>query len=156
MAVGITEGNDYICCVRSEIRHRVTTILLTVLLCLACGGCRGEAGEDCRGASEAEYAGLSKETDNGLIEDARAVDLATFILSAKNGEPAIGVVRLEANPAPAPLPRRVQTCERRTLAHIMAKHLGSTVIEGRFGMLEFKHIIHSNHSLLLRICSLLI
>lgn len=83
-------------------------------------------------------------------------EYASFKLSAKTGETAIGTSNIITVPAQVTVERRTNDGARCSFARVIAEHIGSTVIRSRFGLLTFKHIIHSNHSLLSRICVLLI
>lgn len=83
-------------------------------------------------------------------------EYASFKLSAKTGETAIGISNIITAPAQVTVERRTNDSARCSFARVIAEHIGSTVVCSRFGLLTFKHTIHSNHSLLSRICVLLI
>lgn len=138
---------------KMAIKRRVLTILLASLYGLMCAACVN-AAESLGGTDVDSYAEIAENGRNGHIKDDQADKAAAFKESGKTGETAVGVIRVEANPAPVTLVRRSQTNGQVSLERIIAEHICSTVVRERFGVLEFKHIIHSYHSLLLRICVL--
>lgn len=81
---------------------------------------------------------------------------AAFILSGRTGETALSSSNILSTPAQVFAQRRTTGGERGSLARTLADHIGSTVKECRFGLLDFKHIIHSSHSFLLIIGVLII
>ncbi len=81
---------------------------------------------------------------------------AAFIASGRSGEAAFMSSSIATTPAQVLAQRRTVSCERNSLERTLAEHFGSTVTACRFGLLDFKHIIHSNHSFLLLIAVLVI
>lgn len=81
---------------------------------------------------------------------------AAFILSGQTGETALVSNNITSTPAQVLAQRRTTGGERGSLARTLADHIGSTVTACRFGLLDFKHIIHSSHSFLLIIDVLII
>lgn len=80
-----------------------------------------------------------------------------FILSGQTAETTtLTNQSINTTPAQVVAQRRIAGFERTSLARTLAEHLGSTVTVCRFGLLDFKHIIHSNHSFLLLIDVLII
>lgn len=77
-----------------------------------------------------------------------------FRLSMRTAETSLQAPNTLTIPAQTVAQRRTPVSERTSLAKVIAEHSGSTIVESRFGLLDFKHIIHSNHSLLLRVCVL--
>ncbi len=77
-----------------------------------------------------------------------------FRLSMRTAETSLQAPNTLTIPAQTVAQRRTPVSERTSLAKVIAEHVGSTIVESRFGLLDFKHIIHSNHSLLLRVCVL--
>ncbi len=78
----------------------------------------------------------------------------SFRLSMRTAETSLQTPNTLTIPAQTVAQRRTPVSERTSLAKVIAEHAGSTIVESRFGLLDFKHIIHSNHSLLLRVCVL--
>ncbi len=80
-----------------------------------------------------------------------------FILSGQTAETTtLTNQSINTTPAQVVAQRRIAGFERTSLARTLAEHFDSTVTVCRFGLLDFKHIIHSNHSFLLLIDVLII
>lgn len=80
-----------------------------------------------------------------------------FILSGQTAETTtLTNQSINTTPAQVVAQRRIAGFERTSLARTLAEHIASTVTVCRFGLLDFKHIIHSNHSFLLLIDVLII
>lgn len=80
-----------------------------------------------------------------------------FILSGQTAETTtLTNQSINTTPAQVVAQRRIAGSERTSLARTLAEHFDSTVTVCRFGLLDFKHIIHSNHSFLLLIDVLII
>lgn len=112
---------------------------------VVCGSLTGEGGN----ATPAEEAFASVHRADEDIA-------AAFILSGQTGETALVSNNIISTPAQVFAQRRTTGGERGSLARTLADHIGSTVTVCRFGLLDFKHIIHSSHSFLFIIDVLII
>lgn len=104
----------------------------------------------------AEESGTDDNTTIGEIKRYGGDTDAAFIASGRTGEAAFMSSSIATTPAQVLAQRRTVSCERNSLERTLAEHFGSTVTACRFGLLDFKHIIHSNHSFLLLIAVLVI
>ena len=101
--------------------------------------------------------GVEQKAEASVSESRAYSDVsAVFILSGRTGETALSSSNILSTPAQVFAQRRTTGGERGSLARTLADHIGSTVTECRFGLLDFKHIIHSSHSFLLIIDVLII
>lgn len=101
----------------------------------------------------------SRTDDNTAVSEIKRYggdDDAAFIASGRSGEAAFMSSSIATTPAQVLAQRRTVSCERNSLERTLAEHFGSTVTACRFGLLDFKHIIYSNHSFLLLIAVLVI
>lgn len=96
----------------------------------------------------------NRTTDGNEIRKDEQGRYTPFRLSMRTAETSLQAPNTLTIPAQTVAQRRTPVSERTSLAKVIAEHSGSTIVESRFGLLDFKHIIHSNHSLLLRVCVL--
>lgn len=96
----------------------------------------------------------NRTTDGNEIRKDEQGQYTPFRLSMRTAETSLQAPNTLTIPAQTVAQRRTPVSERTSLAKVIAEHSGSTIVESRFGLLDFKHIIHSNHSLLLRVCVL--
>lgn len=114
------------------------------------------AGVLCRSLADGE-GGVERKARASVSESRAGSDVsAIFILSGRTGETALSSSNILSTPAQVIAQRRITGGERSSLSRTLADHIGSTVTECRFGLLDFKHIIHSSHSFLLIIGVLII
>ncbi len=119
------------------------------IVCGAAGGVRSEDNTRLTSADSGENA-----TDGKKLSKDEQGRYTSFRLSMRTAETSLQTPNTLTIPAQTVAQRRTPVSERTSLAKVIAEHAGSTIVESRFGLLDFKHIIHSNHSLLLRVCVL--
>lgn len=134
-------------------------MLVISLWGLVMGGCAETAGNVALESQTERLEALATgETTApyGQVTESGKYDETPFILSGKTAEASIASTNGAANPAQSTISKREYCSHRNSLANVIAEHGNSEVVICRFGLSAFKHITHHRHSLLLRICVLVI
>lgn len=140
---------------RFDFKHiRLAVAVALAVLSGAVAVVASDAGECAYGVSSCEE---RPDGDGTLGSTADSTVGQAFILSGQTAETTtLTNQSITTTPAQVVAQRRIAGFERTSLARTLAEHFDSTVTVCRFGLLDFKHIIHSNHSFLLLIDVLII
>lgn len=138
------------------VRNIVVAVVMAVVS-LVCGAVAGAVVDGAHGGGVGVEGSASDEGVPVSVVEREGMEVdAAFIASGRTAEAAFSSSSNVFTPAQVPAQRRIDSSERTSLERTLAEHIGSTVTACRFGLLDFKHIIYSNHSFLFIIAVLVI